>query len=374
MAPTELLAEQHFRNMQPFVAPLGVRLELLTSEVSKARKAEIYDGLASGAVQLVVGTHALVQEGVRFRALGLGVIDEQHRFGVLQRAALRAVGTPDILLMTATPIPRTLALTLYADLDISFLDELPPGRTPVRTLIFSESRRAEVYELVRRELDRGRQGYVVYPLVDGSEDPTLRDATTMARELARTVFQGYRVGLIHGRMKAEEKDAVMRRFQAGDLQLLVSTTVVEVGIDVPNATVMVVEHAERFGLAQLHQLRGRVGRGPEPSSCLLVASYARGDNARERLEAMARSTDGFEIAEIDLRMRGPGDFLGTRQAGMPDFRVANLIRDSRILEAARQAARQWLERDPDLSSGESQLLRAVLTHRWAGRLELAHTG
>ncbi len=374
MAPTELLAEQHFRSMEPYADRLGVRIELLTSEVSKARRGEIYDGLASGGVQLVLGTHALVQESVRFRALGLGVIDEQHRFGVLQRAALRSFGAPDILLMTATPIPRTLALTLYADLDVSFLDELPPGRAPVRTVIYPENRRAEVYELVRRELDRGRQGYVVYPLVEGSEDPTLRDATTMARELARTVFPGYRVGLIHGRMKADEKDAVMRRFQAGDLQLLVSTTVVEVGIDVPNATVMVVEHAERFGLAQLHQLRGRVGRGSEPATCVLVASYAQGDNARERLEAMARSTDGFEIAEIDLRMRGPGDFLGTRQAGMPDFRVSNLIRDSRILEAARRAAREWLERDPDLSSPESQPLRAVLAHRWSGRLELAHTG
>ncbi len=374
MAPTELLAEQHFHTLAPLARPLGVVTGLLTSQTPKAERAAAVAGLRDGSLPLVVGTQALIQEGIRFQSLGLGVIDEQHRFGVLQRAALRQLGRPDILLMTATPIPRTLALTLYADLDLSFLDQLPPGRAPIRTAVYHENRRQQVYDLVREELDRGRQGYVVYPLVEESDDPSLRDATTMARELARTVFPGYRVGLVHGRMKADEKEAVMRRFKEGDLQLLVSTTVVEVGIDVANATIMVIEHAERFGLAQLHQLRGRVGRGREPSRCVLVASYAKGDSARQRLEAMVRSTDGFKIAEMDLEMRGPGDFLGTRQAGLPDFRVANLIRDSHTLEEARRAAADWLARDPELSGPQSTALRAVLIHRWAGRLELAKTG
>lgn len=374
MAPTELLAEQHYSTLAPHAERLGVPIALLTGDTKGKERSRIYEALERGELPLVVGTQALIQEKVRFKALGLGVIDEQHRFGVLQRAALRSLGHPDILLMTATPIPRTLALTLYADLDLSFLDELPPGRTPIRTLLFHENRRQQVYEAVRAELDKGRQGYVVYPLVEESDEAGLRDATTMARELARTVFTGYRVGLIHGRMKADEKEAVMRRFKQGDLQLLVSTTVIEVGIDVPNATVIVIEHAERFGLAQLHQLRGRVGRGAEASTCLLVASFAKGDEARERLQAMVDSRDGFKIAEVDLQLRGPGDFLGTRQSGLPDFRVANLIRDGRILEEARRAAESWLAHDPELALPESTRLRAVLAHRWAGRLELATTG
>ncbi|GIW39779.1 MAG: ATP-dependent DNA helicase RecG [Candidatus Binatia bacterium] len=374
MAPTELLAEQHYRTVAPFLERLGLRAVLLTGETSRKEKEATLAGLESGDIHLVVGTHALIQEGVRFRALGLGVIDEQHRFGVLQRAALRRLGTPDILLLTATPIPRTLALTLYGDLDLSFLDEMPAGRQQVRTLLFPESRRPEVYDLVRRELDLGHQGYVVYPRIEEAEDPNVRDATTMARELARTVFASYRVGLLHGKMRPEEKDAVMRRFRDGDVQLLVATTVVEVGIDVPNATVMVVENAERFGLAQLHQLRGRVGRGTAPSLCLLVASFARSDTARERLAVLGRSYDGLAIAEADLRLRGPGDFLGTRQSGLPDFRVANLVRDSSILKEAREAAEAWLEKDPDLSSPESAPLRAILRRRWSGRLELARTG
>jgi ATP-dependent DNA helicase RecG len=278
----------------------------------------VYEQIAGGEVQLAVGTHALIQEGVQFKAIGLGVIDEQHRFGVLQRAALKRLGgTPDILLMTATPIPRTLAMAVYGDLDISVLDELPPGRQPVRTLLRHEGERARVYDLVKRELDRGRQGYVVYPLVESSELMELRDATTMARELARAVFADYRVGLVHGKMKAAEKDAVMRRFKAGDVQLLVSTTVIEVGIDVPNATIMVVEHAERFGLAQLHQLRGRVGRGDDAALCVLITPFHRGDDTYRRLDAMASTTDGFKIAEIDLELRGPGEMLGTRPSGLP---------------------------------------------------------
>jgi ATP-dependent DNA helicase RecG len=379
MAPTELLAEQHFATISRFTEALGVRTLLLTGEGSGRRRHALHQQLESGAVQLAVGTHALIQEAVRFKALGLGVIDEQHRFGVLQRAALRRLGAlpevaPDILLMTATPIPRTLAMAVYGDLDVSVVDELPPGRQPVRTLLRHEGERGRVYDHVKRELDRGRQAYVVYPLVDPSDAVELRAATAMAEELARTVFSGYRVGLLHGKMKGAEKDAVMRRFKAGDVQLLVSTTVIEVGIDVPNATVMVIEHAERFGLAQLHQLRGRVGRGAAAAVCVLITPFQRGDAAHRRLHAMASTNDGFRIAELDLEIRGPGEMLGTRQAGLPDFRVANLIRDRGILEEARRAAQEWLRYDARLERPESQLLRTVLVHRWAGRLELAEIG
>jgi len=378
MAPTELLAEQHYRTVTQLTSGLPVTTALLTGAIRRSEREKILAGVAEGRVQLVVGTHALIQEGVQFAHLGLGVIDEQHRFGVLQRAALRRLGcrgdsSPHILLMTATPIPRTLTMTLYGDLDVSLLDELPPGRKPVRTLLRGDADRAEVYSLVKRELDRGHQAYVVYPLVEGSEDTDLRDATSMAKELAQTVFDGYRVALVHGRMKPAEKDAVMRRFQSGEVQLLVSTTVIEVGIDVPNATVMVVEHAERFGLSQLHQLRGRVGRGGDESYCILLASYQRGDDTERRLQAM-QITDGFQIAEIDLELRGPGELLGTRQAGLPDFRVANIVRDRGVLEQARWAAEQWLARDPELQLPESQPLRMILKHRWAGRLELAQIG
>lgn len=381
MAPTELLAEQHYRTIGRFAEQLGLRCTLLTSDRLRSERAHLYDQLASGEIQLAVGTHALIQESVRFRKIGLGIIDEQHRFGVLQRAALRRMGergedgrTPDILLMTATPIPRTLAMTIYGDLDVSILDELPPGRQPVRTLIRNEAERQKVYQLVRAELAQGRQGYVVYPLVESSEKEDLRDATTMAQELGRAVFPEYRVGLVHGRMKAEEKEAVMRRFHAGDLRLLVSTTVIEVGVDVPNATIMVVEHAERFGLSQLHQLRGRVGRGSERALCILMAPYRRGEETYRRLKAMADTSDGFRIAEVDLEIRGPGEFLGVRQSGLPDFRVANLVRDSRLLSDARRVAEQWLDQDPTLTRPESRHLRTVLQHRWAGRLGLAETG
>jgi ATP-dependent DNA helicase RecG len=379
MAPTELLAEQHFATIEPLASQLGIETVLLTGARTKSQRRAVYERIASGEVQLAVGTHALIQEGVRFKRIGLGVIDEQHRFGVLQRAALRRLGgdaevSPDILLMTATPIPRTLAMTVYGDLDVSVIDEMPPGRQPVRTLLRNEGERAKVYDLVKRELDRGHQAYVVYPLVESSEDSDLRDATTMAQELARGIFPEYRVGLVHGRMKPAEKDAVMRRFKAGDVQLLVSTTVIEVGIDVPNATVMVVEHAEHFGLSQLHQLRGRVGRGSAAALCILLAPFHRGDDTRRRLEAMASTTDGFKIAEVDLEIRGPGELLGTRQSGLPDFRVANLIRDRGLMEEARRAADAWLQRDPNLESPESKLLRVVLAHRWAGRLELAQIG
>jgi len=379
MAPTELLAEQHYRTVCRLLQDIPVRVALLTGSLTKSEKEHIREAAANGEIDVLVGTHALIQEGVRLPKLALGVIDEQQRFGVLQRAALRRLAgateaSPHILLMTATPIPRTLTMTVYGDLDVSRIDELPPGRKPVVTLLRRESQRSEVYALVQRELDKGHQAYIVYPLVEGSEESDLRDATSMAEELARTVFSKYRVGLLHGRMKGAEKDAVMRRFQAGEIQVLVSTTVIEVGIDVPNATVMVVEHAERFGLSQLHQLRGRVGRGGSEAYCVLIASYRVGDETEQRLKAIQSSHDGFEIAERDWELRGPGDLLGTRQAGMPEFRVANLLRDQVLLEEAQRAANEWLEKDPDLTRPESQPLRKVLQHRWANRLELAHVG
>ncbi|MEO8605344.1 MAG: ATP-dependent DNA helicase RecG [bacterium] len=382
MAPTELLAEQHHATVARFAEGLGVRAALLTGDAVRSGKKKMYAALEAGEIQLAIGTHALIQAGVRMPHLALGVIDEQHRFGVLQRAALAKLRgdpdgpAPDILLMTATPIPRTLAMTVYGDLDVSLLDELPPGRKPVRTHVVFESKRKEVYQRVQEHLALGRQAYIVYPLVEASEKEDLRDATSNARELGATVFAGNRVGLLHGRMKADEKDAIMRRFRAGELQVLVSTTVIEVGVDVPNATVMVVEHAERFGLSQLHQLRGRIGRGSEDAICLLVATYLgdRDSDTYKRLKTMEATTDGFKIAEVDLELRGPGDFLGTRQHGLPDFRVASLIRDTRTLAEARDAAEHWLTLDPHLRAPESAALRQVLEHRWKGRLGLAEIG
>jgi ATP-dependent DNA helicase RecG len=306
------------------------------------------------------------------------VVDEQHRFGVMQRAALQRRGTEtaalDVLVMSATPIPRTLALTLYGDLAVSVLDELPPGRTPIRTEIARDGRRDRMMERIRNEVASGRQGYVVYPLVEESEKSDLKAATTMVRELAAGPLAGVRLDLLHGRMKPDEKDAVMRRFAAGEFDVLVATTVIEVGIDVPNATVIAVEHAERFGLAQLHQLRGRVGRGQHPGYCFLAVTGWMADETYQRLTVLERTTDGFQIAEADLQLRGPGDFLGTRQAGLPPFRVANLVRDTALLGAARDEAAAWLAHDPTLERPESAVLRAVLAHRWAGRLDLARVG
>jgi ATP-dependent DNA helicase RecG len=375
MAPTELLAEQHCETIRAFASSIGLRVALLTGTVQGRLRGRTERAIARGDIDLVIGTHALIQESVTFRRLGLGVIDEQHRFGVMQRATLKRHGTnPDILLMTATPIPRTLALTLYGDLDVSVLDELPPGRRPVTTRVYAQKQRARVLELLRHELETGRQGYVVCPLVAESEKSDLVDATGMARDLAAGSLAGYRLGLVHGQMRGDEKDEVMRRFRSGDYQVLVATTVIEVGIDVPNATVMVIEHAERFGLAQLHQLRGRVGRGAHRSLCFLIASYARGDQARERLRVMEETNDGFRIAEKDLELRGPGEFLGTRQSGLPDFRAASVLRDGALLRAAHEDALACLAADPELRSSESLPLREVLEDRWAGRLELARIG
>jgi ATP-dependent DNA helicase RecG len=378
MAPTELLAEQHRDTIAPLVAPLGVRAELLTGAVrGRARRAVLAE-LARGEVAIVIGTQALIQEGVEFQRLGLAVVDEQHRFGVMQRAALQRrdgeSGGLDVLVMSATPIPRTLALTLYGDLAVSTLDELPPGRTPIVTEVCRAGQRERAHQRLRDEVARGHQAYVVYPLIDESEKSELRAATTMVRELAAGPLAGLRLALLHGRMKAEEKDAVMRRFKAHEFDVLVSTTVIEVGIDVPNATVIVIEHAERFGLAQLHQLRGRVGRGAARSHAVLVAPDWMHEETFQRLRVLEQSTDGFRIAEADLELRGPGDFLGTRQAGLPPFRVANLVRDTALMRAARDEALAWLAADPDLSRPESAAVRAMLAHRWAGRLELAQVG
>jgi len=375
MAPTEILAEQHYATVGAWLEPLAIEPVLLTGRIKTAARTRVYAALASGEAPFLVGTHAIIQEGVRFARLGLGIIDEQHRFGVLQRKALKGLGqNPDILLMTATPIPRTLAMTLYGDLDLSFLDELPPGRQPIETRVVRERDRERVYARVRAALDRGEQAYLVFPLVEESEATDLRSAKAMARDLATSAFRGYRLGLLHGQMKSDEKDAVMRRFQAGDCQLLVATTVIEVGVDVPNATLMVVDHAEQFGLAQLHQLRGRVGRGAKQSLCVLVSTGRAGPQGYERLKLLERETRGSAIAEADLEHRGPGELLGLRQSGLPDFRAANLVRDVRILEQARQEVEAYLRSDPVLRAPDSHRLRQVLEHRWRGRLGLAQVG
>jgi ATP-dependent DNA helicase RecG len=343
MAPTEILAEQHYRTISKWLDGKSYRTALLSGRVTAATRKHLLPSIERGEVDLLVGTHALVQEHVKFKALALVVIDEQHRFGVLQRGLLAAKGAhPDVLVMTATPIPRTLALTECGDMDVSVIRGLPPGRKPVRTLVKSDARRDEVYQLLREQLKQGRQAYVIYPLVEESEKIDLKAATAMAEELTQ-VFPEFRVALLHGRMKGDEKEHVMRAFVAGTLQLLVSTTVVEVGVDVPNATVMVVEHAERFGLSQLHQLRGRIGRGAHDSTCVLLYQAPWSDDARERLKAMSDTNDGFVIAERDLRLRGPGDFFGTRQSGLPQLRAGDLTRDVDLLERAYAEARDRVE-------------------------------
>ncbi len=376
MAPTEILAEQHGWTLSALCKDLPVEVAVLTSGTPRPERERILDGLASGGVHLAVGTHALIQEGVRFHRLGLVIVDEQHRFGVLQRAGLAGKGAhPDVLVMTATPIPRSLSMTVYGDLDLSVIDELPPGRTPVATRVVREKDLDRVYAFVRDQVAQGRQAYLVYPLVDDSDAlEDLRAATTMADRFRDEVFPDLEVGLLHGRMRPADKEAVMAAFAAGDVQVLVCTTVIEVGIDVPNATVMVVEHAERFGLAQLHQLRGRVGRGGHRSYCVLVAGSRVGRDGWERLRVLARTTDGFRIAEEDLRIRGPGDLLGTRQSGLPDFRIGNILRDGPVLQQARDLAHHTLERDPGLATGRYPALRDALLDRWHGRLQLAQVG
>jgi ATP-dependent DNA helicase RecG len=375
MAPTEILAEQHYLTFRQLLEPLGVEVTLLTSAVRGRERARRRGAVAAGEVGCVVGTHALLQEDVEFRRLGLAVVDEQHRFGVTQRARLKAKGEhPDLLVMTATPIPRTLALTLYGDLDVSVLDELPPGRRPVKTVARTKAQRAAIYRFIHHQVRQGRQAYVVYPLVEESEAVDLKAATAMARHLAEQVFPDLTVGLLHGRLSVEDKEAIMRRFRAGEIHVLVSTTVIEVGIDVPNASVMLIEHAERFGLAQLHQLRGRVGRGPWPSYCILLHDPHLSDEAQRRIQAMVETTDGFRIAEVDLALRGPGEFFGTRQSGLPRFRVADLLRDAPLLALARREAQALVAADPDLRAPEHAPLRQCLLARWRGKLALASVG
>jgi ATP-dependent DNA helicase RecG len=364
MAPTEILAEQHYRRFASLTEGLPVRVDLLSAALSPKERDAVRRRIREGETDIAVGTHALIQESVEFRDLALGVIDEQHRFGVLQRAALRqkARTSPHLLVMTATPIPRTLAIALYGDLDVSVIDEMPRGRIPIRTSVVPESGRRKVFEALRQELDRGGRGYVVLPLVEESEKLALRDATRTAERL-REAFPDVEVGLLHGRMKAEEKDAGMRRFKEGKLRILVSTTVVEVGVDVPEATIIVIEHAERFGLSQLHQLRGRVGRGGRASSCFLVAGEEQGEDASARLAIMEKTTDGFRIAEEDLKIRGPGDFAGVRQSGIPDLVFADLVRDAGLLQVAREVAEELLRQDPELRSGAHEGIRRFLGRR-----------
>jgi ATP-dependent DNA helicase RecG len=370
MAPTEILADQHYLTIRRLLDASRFRVASLTGSVPAGRRREILAELANGAIHLVVGTHALVEQGVDFHALGLVIIDEQHRFGVLQRATLRAKGfNPDVLVMTATPIPRTLALTAYGDLDVSVIRELPPGRQPIRTLMKPESRREDVYRLARQELERGRQVYVIYPLVEESEKIDLRAATAMADHLQSEVFPEYRVALLHGRMKQDQKDLVMGAFARGDVHVLTATTVVEVGVDVPNATMMIVEHAERFGLSQLHQLRGRVGRGAHASACALLYQLPLSQAGRARLQALVDTTDGFLIAERDLALRGPGDFFGTRQSGLPTLRVGDLLRDHALMEDARREAVAWLDH-----GGAARTLVDYLSANWASRFGLVGVG
>ncbi len=375
MAPTEVLAEQHYLNLHRWVEPLGIHVALLTSSIKGSEKEDLYRRIESGDVQLVIGTHAVIQEAVEFHRLGLAIVDEQHKFGVVQRGLLKKKGAnPDVLVMTATPIPRTLAMTIYGDLAVSLIDEMPPGRMPVETKVFPEPARAKVYRMVDGEVKEGRQAFIVYPLVEESEKLQLKDATRMAEHLQKDVFPDFRIGLLHGRMKSEEKEATMMEFKEGKIQILVATTVIEVGIDIPNASIMVVEHAERFGLSQLHQLRGRIGRGRYPSKCILLAQYRSSEEAKVRLRAMERTTDGFQIAEEDLELRGPGEFFGTRQSGLPDFRVAHIIRDTPILIEARKEAFRLVEKDPALIQPSHSRLKDVLVRRWKGRLELATIG
>ena len=375
MVPTEILAEQHARTLARWLEGTGIEVAMVQAAARGKGQRDARRAVAEGRARVAVGTHALLVEDVGFEDLGLVVVDEQHRFGVMQRAALISKGRrPDVLVMTATPIPRTLALAFSGDLDQSKIDELPPGRTPVATKLYGDSQRRSAYDVARRELQAGRQAYVVYPLVAESEKTDLADATTGAEEL-RGVFPGHEVGLLHGKMKAEEKQAVMDRFRAGALHVLVATTVIEVGVDVPNATVMIVEHAERFGLSQLHQLRGRVGRGAARSHCLLIAHFKRvGDEARERLRAMERTQDGFEIARVDLRLRGPGELLGTRQSGQKLLDIADLYRDEAILEEAREEAFALVDGDPELARPEHRAAAEALRERWSARVSLAQVG
>jgi ATP-dependent DNA helicase RecG len=393
MAPTEILATQHYLSARRLLEDAGYRVVLLTGSQDDATKRNTRRHIAQGDAHLVIGTHALIQEKVEFHKLGLVIVDEQHRFGVMQRFRLMKKGEaePDTLVMTATPIPRTLALTLYGDLDTSVLDELPPGRTPITTRKVSDERAPEVWEFVRKQVKAGRQAYVVYPVIEGqaSEQPEMefvessasaqksgmKAAVQMYEELGRKIFPGLRVALLHGQLSAEEKDETMRRFQKAEIDVLVSTTVIEVGVDVANASVMVVEHAERFGLSQLHQLRGRIGRGAAKSYCILMTGGKVSPEGEQRLKAMVRTQDGFEIAELDLTLRGPGEFFGTKQSGLPPLRVANIIRDRPLLELARKEARRIVEQAaPEVTQQDGEQIMQHLRLHWQRRYGLVEVG
>lgn len=374
MAPTEILAEQQYKSIRNYLAPLDVDIRLLVGAQKKSVREEILAGLASGVTQITVGTHALIEDQVQFQKLGMAIVDEQHRFGVLQRARMFTKGVaPHILLMTATPIPRSLAMTLYGDLDVSVMREMPAGRRRIDTQLRFDNRRDEVIAFVRKQLDAGRQAYVVYPLVEESEKLDLKDAVSGYEKLEKELAP-YRVGLVHGRLSSEEKEEAMRAFNANEIQVLVATTVVEVGLDVANATVMMIEHAERFGLSQLHQLRGRVGRSHHQSYCILMADFKRSAEAKERLEAMVRTNDGFEISEADLRLRGAGDVFGTRQSGLPDLKIADVVADQEILRAAREAAFALAESDPHLRDEGLTALRDHFLKTAPKQLRLARVG
>ena len=363
MAPTEILATQHYEGLRTMVEPLGVRIELLTGSVTKKRRAPILEGLLTGEVNLLIGTHALLEDTVHFANLGFVVIDEQHRFGVEQRSRLWHKNTtpPHILVMTATPIPRTLAMTVYGDLDVSVIDQLPPGRKPIQTLLQYDSKRGQLYAALRKQLQIGRQAYIVYPLIQESEKSDLKNLEE-GYDHIREVFPEYRVCMVHGKMKAAEKEEQMQRFVSGEAQIMVATTVIEVGVNVPNASVMIIENAERFGLAQLHQLRGRVGRGAEQSYCILMTSYKINQDTRKRLELMTETNDGFRIAEADMQMRGPGDMEGTQQSGIAfNLQIANLAKDGQILQAARDEANALLDSDERLEHSENYIVRKELS-------------
>lgn len=375
MAPTEILAEQHFRNINKWAEGLGLKAALISGSKKGTEARRILKGIEEGEINIIIGTHALIQDRITFQCLGLAVIDEQHRFGVIQRAALRNKGiNPHVMVMTATPIPRTLAMTVYGDLDVSVIDELPPGKKPIKTQVYYESEREKVYEIIRSTIRKGQQVFIVYPLVEESESLDLRDATNMADHLQNIVFPEFKVGLIHGKTRPRDKDRVMSAFLRKEIDILVATTVIEVGIDVPEASLMVIEHADRFGLSQLHQLRGRVGRSTIPGHCILMAQYDVSEEARRRLAVMEKSNDGFRIAEEDLAIRGPGEFMGTRQWGIPEFRVASIVRDGRLLGEARSDAFRVVEEDPFLEKEGHQILKKILFHRWGHKLELAKTG
>jgi ATP-dependent DNA helicase RecG len=370
MVPTEILAEQHYKNALKTLSVVDLKVALLTGKTKAAEKKEILSQLLRGEIDLLIGTHALIEDPVQFQNLGLVIIDEQHRFGVEQRARLKSKGlSPHFLVMTATPIPRTLALTVYGDLEVSIIDEMPPGRMPIQTRVVFDSKRPQVLEFLKEQIQKGRQAYWVYPLVEESEKIDLKNAIEEFEKL-KQIFPNVKIGLMHGRMKPDEKEIIMDSFRKGELHILVSTTVIEVGVDVPNANLMIIEHAERFGLSQLHQLRGRVGRGQHKSFCVMILGYAVSEEAKARTNFMEQTTDGFKIAEFDLEMRGPGEFLGKRQSGLPGFQMANLIRDAAILLEARQAAFEILQQDPDLKKPENKNLRDELL-RAHGPTELA---